>query len=187
VDSNDPLDWIDDAEYVDGEGEYRPAFVVDTDEKAAWALRKYDAALDRMQQAIDLAEAEQERIRIWVEARKQTLGRDVDFFGGLLQRYALDQREQEGRKKVDLPGGVIQTRSTAERLVITDREDFVEWARKYRPDLLKTTYSPSLADINNAVLMDDGVCVAHETGDIVPGVGIEPAKVTATIKTAKEL
>jgi hypothetical protein len=183
MDSNDPLDWIDDAEYIDTEGEYRPAFVVDTDEKAAWALRKYDAAMDRVQQAIDLAEAEQQRINDWVEERKRILSRDADFFGGLLQRYALEQREQFDRKKIDLPSGVVQTRSTSEKFAIIDRDAFVAWAQENRPDLLKVSYAPSMTAVNDALTMVDGGAVDSNTGSIIPGIVVEPGKVTATIKT----
>jgi hypothetical protein len=181
VDLESARDWVDEDDYIDDDGEYKPAFVVDSDEKAAWALRKYHAALDRVTQAEELAAAEMSRIDAWVEDRRRVYGRDMEFFGGLLSRYALEQREQFDRKKIDLPDGVVQTRSTSDRFKVIDKDAFIEWAQKHAPEVLRISYSADMSSLADRFIMaGDGA--VDEDGVIVPGVKVEPGNVSATIK-----
>jgi hypothetical protein len=182
VDLESARDWVDESEYIDDDGEYKPAFVIDTDEKAAWAMRKYTAALDRVTQAEELADAEMRRIDTWLEERRRVYGRDTEFFGALLSNYALDQRATLDRKKIDLPDGVVQTRSVAEKFVVVDKEAFIEWAKENRPDLLKMTYSPDMKVIADRLLSEVTSVMDETSGEIVPGLSTEPGRVSATIK-----
>ena len=175
-------DWVEESEYIADDGEYRPAFVVDSDTKAAWAMRKYHAALDKMARADELAEIEERRIADWITERRRIIGRDVDFFGMLLSNYALDQREQFDRKKVDLPDGVVQTRTVSDRFKVEDKDIFVEWALKNAPELLKVSYAPNMSAVSERCLMAGDGAVEEDTGAVVPGVKVEPGRVSASIK-----
>lgn len=175
-------DWVDESDYIDDDGEYKPAFVIDSDAKATWALRKYSAALNRLSEAEDLATAERQRIDAWLEDRDRVYRRDLDFFGSLLSNYALDQREQTGRKKVDLPDGVVQTRTVSSRFKVTDKDAFLEWAERHFPGLLRVSYAPDMAKVSEHFVASDTDAVDPDTGVIVPGVVVEPDRVTASIK-----
>lgn len=176
------LDWVDESEYVDDDGEYKSAFVVDSDEKAAWALRKYNAAILRISEAEEFASAEMLRIEDWLNGRRSVYGRDVEFFGSLLSHYALSQREQFDRKKVDLPDGVIQTRTINDKFTIEDKDLFVEWARENAPDLLRVSYSPDMSAITERCVMAGSGAVEEKTGSVIPGVTVRPGFVSANIK-----
>lgn len=182
MDLESARDWVDESEYIDDDGDYKPAFVIDTDEKAAWALRKYSAALDRVTQAEELADAEMRRIDAWLEERRRVYGRDTEFFGMLLSNYALDQRAAFDRKKIDLPDGVVQTRSVSRRFKITDKDAFVAWAEKAMPDLLRVSYAADMAKVSEAFVSHDTDAIDPDTGVVVPGVSVEPERVTANIK-----
>ena len=114
-------DWVEESEYIADDGEYRPAFVVDSDTKAAWAMRKYHAALDKMARADELAEIE-------------------------------------------------------------DKDIFVEWALKNAPELLKVSYAPNMSAVSERCLMAGDGAVEEDTGAVVPGVKVEPGRVSASIK-----
>ena len=182
MDLEEARDWVNESEYIDDEGEYKPAFIVDSDEKAAWAMRKYHAALARVTQAEEFADAEIRHIDDWLNHRRSVYGRDVEFFGSLLAAYALDQREAFDRKKVDLPDGVVQTRTINDRFKVEDKDAFVAWALENAPGLLKVSYSPDMSAISEKFLMAGEGAIDEGTGSVVPGVKVEPGRVSANIK-----
>lgn len=182
MDLESAQDWVPADEYIDDAGDYKPAFVVDSDQKAAWALRKYHAALAKTTQAEELAEVEMRRIDAWLENRRHVNSRDIDFFGGLLSRYALEQREAFDRKTIDLPDGLIQTRTVNEKFVVEDRDAFVAWAKENAPELLRTTYGADMSKIGEKCVAADQSVVDQETGMVIPGIRVEPGRVSANIK-----
>lgn len=156
--------------------EYR----IDTPEKAAYAMRKYRRIAQRIEENKRLAQAEHDRIEAWFERVNATLDGEREFFEGHLSAYAMTQRA-EGRKSLDLPDGVIKTRTKAQRLVL-DKSAFTQWALETdRADLLRTTYSPDMDAINERVVVDGGTVILTETGEVMPHAEITPESVGVTI------
>lgn len=177
---NESLDWVDQSEYVDDDGEYSSGFIVDSDEKAAWALRKYKAAVAKNDEAAALAASEITRIERWLDERRRINNRDVDFFAALLQNYALSERRERDRKKIDLPDGVVQTRQSSQRFKLVDKAVFVEWAKENAPSALRVVYTPDMSVVSRVFVMA-GDSAVDDSGVVVPGVGVEHERITATI------
>lgn len=155
-------------------------FTIDTPEKAAWAMRKYRQLAQRAGQNEDLAAAERHRIDAWLERVNQPIHAKGEFYAGHLQAYAITQRA-DGRKSVDLPDGVIKTRETRERVAV-DKSTFVQWALEAeRTDLLRTTYAPDMDVVNDTVVIDGGKVINPDTGEVIPGAEVQPARVSVTI------
>lgn len=155
-------------------------FVIDSPEKAAWAMRKYRRAAQRVEENKRLAEAEHARIDAWLERVNLTLEGEMDFFDGHLHGYAMQQRA-DGRKSVDLPDGVIKTRTKPERVVL-DKSAFVQWALETdNADMLRKSYAPDMDAINDLIVVDGGKAVISATGEVLPHAEITPQTVSVTI------
>jgi hypothetical protein len=143
-------------------------FVVDDDEKAAWAMRKLAESEDEVRRIRRLAEPELVRLQkmlagveAWVEKQTTAVQRDHAFFTSLLERWAVEQRKA-GRKSVSLPYGKVTTRAIAVSVNVSDSKAFVDWAAtEGRLELLNMT--PAKAAIKIAMLTD---------GESLPGVDI---------------
>jgi hypothetical protein len=155
-------------------------FRIDTPEQAAWAMRKYRKFAQRKKENEALAEAERVRVASWLERVNATVETEMEFFAGHLEIYAMKQRLQ-GRKSVDLPDGVIKTRSTAAS-VLVDKSTFVQWAlESKRDDLLRVSYAPDLDAIKTTTVVDGGTVIDVASGEILPGVEPTPERVSVTI------
>jgi len=155
-------------------------YTIDTPEKAAWAMRKYRRIAQRMEENRRLADAEHERIAAWLERVNTTLEGEIDFFDRHLVAYGMQQRA-EGRKSVDLPDGVIKTRSTAENITL-DKSAFVQWALETdNQALLRTSYAPDMSAIKSAAVIDGGKVINADTGEVIPHAEITPSAVSVTI------
>jgi hypothetical protein len=163
------------------EGEVSDELKIDTPEKAAWAMRKYRGLAQRRAQYEALAEAERRRIDEWLERVVEPLEGRLEFYGGHLQAWAMQERSR-GRKSVDLPDGKIATRQSTPTVDV-DKIRFVEWAQEAdRLDLLRASYSPDMAAIKGAVVVNGADVLDPITGEVIPGLQPVPARVTVKIE-----
>lgn len=54
-----------------------------------------------------------------------------------MKAYLLNSMQKLGRKKIDMPKALINTRNNAPSLVVDDEISFISWAQKNNDDLLK--------------------------------------------------
>lgn len=155
-------------------------FRVETPEQAAWAMRKYRRLAQRVQQNEALANAERQRINLWLERVNERIEGEMDFFYRHLEAYAMSQRMQ-GRKSVDLPDGVIKTRAQGASVAV-DKSTFVQWALEAkRDDLLRVSYAPDVDAIKSTTVVDGGRVVDVASGEVLPGVEPTPERVSVSI------
>ncbi len=160
--------------------EVRDDFQIDTPARAAWAMRKYRRLAQRAQENERLAQAERDRIDLWLERVNASLSSDAEFFARHLEAYGMMQRAQ-GRKSVDLPDGVIKTRSQAATVAV-DKSTFVQWALEAkRDDLLRVSYAPDVDAIKSTTVVDGGSVVDVISGEVLPGVQPTPERVSVSI------
>lgn len=157
-------------------------FRVEDDRQATWAMRKARKAAQRIREVDAIAAEEIERIQAWAVKERKRPEQDLNFFSGLLTDYALRVRaEDPKRKSVVTPYGTVQTRSKAIGWEV-DEDTFLAWAKTNRPDLVKTTEKPLLAEAKKALTADENdLLVTTPEGEIVPGITLTPAGLTATV------
>jgi hypothetical protein len=165
---------LDDFVEEDEPGEERSEhFRVDSDELAAWAMRKLRAATVKKTRNAAIASEEIARIQRWLEQANAPAVREIGYFEGLLRDYGVNCRldPADGRKTVSLPGGKITTRPAPVSLKIDD-EAFLPWARVNRQDLIKVKEEASVSAIKEAFSSQLGQTdtFVTEDGEIVPGV-----------------
>lgn len=155
------------------------AFQVDSLDKAAWAMRKYRSLAQQAEANKRLAEAERERIDLWLERTNATLEGRMDYFEGLLTAYALSRRA-EGQKSLSLPDGEVKTRVNPPTFAV-DKAVFLEWAEEQkREDLIRVSLAPDLSAIKKTFVPDGMGAVDPATGEVVPGLQPVPENVSVT-------
>ena len=155
-------------------------FVVDTDQKADWAIRKL--AVIRRKQAENKAIYDAEVIRIteWLSTVNTALDRDALYFEAVLTPYALLQRS-EGRKTVTLPHGTLKTTAGQSHIEFKDESKFIEWAKVNDPALLriKTDVDKSALKV---LITEEGVLISTQ-GEIIPDVQVVPGQTSVKFIT----
>jgi hypothetical protein len=155
-------------------------FRIDTPEKAAWAMRKYRVLAQQKARSEALAAAEHARIDAWLARSNASVEQRMDYFKAHLDVYGMKER-LAGRKSVDLPDGVIKTRTSAPSFEV-DKSVFLEWATEQkRDDLLRVTFAPDMAAIKGSLVADSGQAIDPLSGEVVPGLLAISESVSVTI------
>ena len=138
--SSDVEEWV--GEVATAEPDALPervqAWRIDGTGSAAWAMAhvaRAEAALsDLTAQAVEWYG----RIDEWLVHESAPHRRTLAYFTGQLERFALDQREADPkRKSLTLPNGKVQTTARSAKVIVTDEDAVIEWARKHLPDAVK--------------------------------------------------
>ena len=166
-------------EYME-HSENKPIFSINDKEQAIWALRKI-AIIERVRkEAREAAQAEINRIQDWLADEEKRADQDRAYLDELLEQYHRAVLEDNPKAKtIKLPHGELEIRKQQPEYIKSD--DTVKvWAQENRPELL-VPQEPKLdwATLKKSLqATDDGRAVDTETGEIVPGVGINerPAK-----------
>ncbi len=168
--------------------EVKQAFIVDDDQKAAWAMRKLRSLRAKQKINQELADAEIERMKNWLESVNKTIENDCEYFVGQLTGYAHKVRlnPDDPRKTIVLPHGKVSTRQSGRKWSI-DAEIFLPWARKSAPDLIRIKEEPALSKIketySESVIKNASVLeVVTQDGEIVPGLTIEEGNLTVNVE-----
>lgn len=156
------------------ETEVQESFRVSDDSSASWAMRKLRELRLKMRENDTIAHAELERITGWLHHENSKLAEKAQFFEEHLIDYARRQRQDQERKAISLPYGVVRSRLNPETVIVSDA--FLEWATKEADDLL--TYSPPKPNKTE-------IKKALEAGRIVEGVMVVPGSIAFSIEVAK--
>lgn len=172
----DVMDWDE----PDTGSEDRERFRIESDSQAVWAMRKLAAAKARLHDIALIAESEIARIQHWAEQQSREPMRDTAYFEGILVEYGMAQRV-EGRKTVSTPYGAIKSRTGQPKYTFTDKDEFLAWARVHRPGWVAVKEEPALSVIRSET---EGP-VDAETGEIIPGLSVDPASVSFSVEVEK--
>lgn len=155
-------------------------FVVDTDQKADWAIRKLAAVRKKQTENEAIFNAEVTRITEWLSTVNTALQRDALYFEAVLRPYALTQRT-EGRKSITLPHGTIKTTAGLPKIEFKDESAFIEWAKANDPTLLKVKTDIDKTAVK-ALITEEGVVISTQ-GEIIAGVEVIPAETSVKFVT----
>lgn len=159
------------------------AFRVDNDAKAEWALRKLARIRHRQQANQELADAEIQRVKEWLEDVQHPLTNDAAYFEGILTDYAIVQRQEDDRKTISLPHGKLRSTERKAGVEISDAKALTEWAIENHPDIVETRQTVPKSSLNAISGVLDGEPRDVDTGLRIPGVEAVPGRVTVTIAT----
>lgn len=155
-------------------------FVVDTDQKADWAIRKLAVVRKKQAENQAIHDAEIVRIQEWLSTVNTALERDALYFEAVLTPYALLQRS-EGRKTVTLPHGTIKTTAGQAKVEFKNEAAFIEWAKTNDPSLLRIKTDIDKTAVKS-LITEEGVVISTQ-GEIIPDVEVIPAETSVKFVT----
>jgi len=165
----------------------RETFVVDTDEKANWALRKIKQAQQKQIEANALATEEQDKIEAWYQSEREKAQRDIDYFQGLLAYYALEKREKDPKfKSQKLPNGRIKFVKKQPKYNYDDKAVVEFLKNNNRTDLIRVKEEPSKSDIKKAFVVNEDNLIDPDTGEVVDGITVEYLEDEFKVEVDKE-
>ncbi|ALX50438.1 host-nuclease inhibitor Gam family protein [Lentibacillus amyloliquefaciens] len=162
-------EFLDNQEQTNQEG-----FEITDDQKANWALRKIGQYKDRQSEVNATAEAETEKIEAWANQENDKAQQSIDYFQGLLAKYAMKQRAENPKfKSMKLPNGAIRFRKQQPKFHYSD-DQLIDYLKKSeRDDLIKVKESPDKSAVKKAFTVNEDKLINTETGEAVDGVEIE--------------
>jgi hypothetical protein len=170
---------------TDALDEERPApegFVIDTEEKAAWAVDKIvslRAAAERL-----VAQFERNSTRL-----ERELARLEEFFVPMLKAF-YDAHPPSKGKTLHLATGDLAKKKEAARFSVEDEKAVVEWARKALPADLALLVAERLEAGREAFEIAEAKKLARDhhkkTKEIVPGTAITPESESFHVKSPKD-
>lgn len=149
--------------------EEKEQFVIDTPEKADWALKKLQEIKRQRLEVDKRADKEIKPIEDW---RKKEIGKLSDseiYFTMLLTEYANNNRDKDNKFRFSSPYGKIYTRNSVDWSY--DDEKLIEEYKN--TDVVKSKLTLNKNELKKRVELINGKPVDKETGVVVDGVEIE--------------
>ena len=164
-------------------------FQVTDDSQAAWAMRKLLSLKKKMMENENIAQTEHARMDEWLIRVNGRFESDVAYFEAILTQYARNQRQNEGRKTIDTPYGVVKSRATQSKFKVDDVDEFLQWASINAPQLVNMKAIPNLTALKEFASAEEtqtlGAVAMTIDGEIIPGVSVDPANINFTVEVAK--
>lgn len=174
-------------QWADSEIEPADGWYVTDVHSAEFAARVLVSNREVIDAARAQAQAWHAQIDEWFEEETRLAQMAVAFAEHKLDLYARHHRKVTAQATLTLPSAKIRTRNVPGATVVVDMEAFVAWALVNRPGALRVKHEP-IADVVAKFQCvaqgskDDVKMVAiDDEGEIVPGLGWRPDRVTVTL------
>lgn len=146
------------------------SFVVDSKERAVWAMRIIAEHTKAIDENNDIANKEIMRIEGWREAANKPHQDSIKYFTELLEGYHRKLYEEtDGKTKtVKLPHGELKIR-VQEPTFTRDNEGLINFCKDNGLDFVEITESLVWSNLKKAIdITDDGTVYLTETGEPLP-------------------
>jgi phage host-nuclease inhibitor protein Gam len=174
---------------IDGEvAEQAPAPSITNDDEALWAMRRLAQAQRRIEAVKAQAQVEIDRINRWVENNTISQARTVERVERLLGDYLMAVREDEndGRKKLDFPDGVVSSRMTPSKVAVDDAEAFLAWAEANgHNDWVRVKREADVSTIKKVVDYNGNEVIDPISGSVIEGLSHTEGGISITVKVAE--
>jgi len=148
------------------------SFVVDSDSKANWALRKIAEHQANIANIRAFVASEIERLEDYENAMTDPEQSNIDWLEQLLRPYAAKQLEGQKTKTYKLPCGKCSFKK--DTVTITrDENALLAFCKANAPDYVKVKESVDWAGYKKQCTIDDGKMITPD-GEIVAGVTVQP-------------
>ncbi len=152
---------------------------IENDLIADWAIEKikrFRAELERKRQ---LAEEKKRQIDMWYKSEQKKIERDIKFFEQKLYEYYMSLDPKQLRKgkvqtKYELMSGTLKLKKQNPDIE-REKETLLAWLKENGlTEYIKIVKEPDWAKLREKVKITDDKAVYPETGEIIPGIKVNP-------------
>lgn len=162
-------EFLDQQEQVENE-----AFEIKDDQQANWALRKIKQYKEQQKENIALAEAEISKIEEWLQAANGEAQGSIDYFQGLLAKYAMKKREEEPDfKSMKLPNGAIRFKKQQPKWKYDEKKLVESLKQAGHDELIRVKEEPNKTAVKKMFVVNDGKVIDPATGEVIEGAEVE--------------
>lgn len=159
-------------EYLLGETEEKPEFLIDNDRKADWAVEKVMEAIAERDRLVAIAdqrikELQEQKIAIAAKADRSTQYLTEKLYAYFLTVEPSSVTKTQTSYKL-LSGKLVQKKQQPE--YVRDEAAMLAWAREIAPSYIKVTESVAWGELKKATAVNGETVVLAETGEVIPGV-----------------
>lgn len=176
---------LQEIENVELNDETKDRFKIENLDQLNWAFRKINALQGELKEKQQLADAEMQRIKEWLASESKPITDSIEFFEFLIQEYHQEQLKNNPKAKtLSTPYGKSKSRTSKAQPKLADKDAALKFVKEnnltnfIKEDLKWADFKKSL----NVGMIDDHPMVIDENGQPVPGVEIEPPKITFKVE-----
>jgi phage host-nuclease inhibitor protein Gam len=157
--------------YVINEG-----FIVDSDQKCEWCIKKIKAAEDEYVRLMELVQAERKELDLKAEELSKHLESETGYLKGLLFKYfeTVEKKETKTQQSYKLLSGSLVLRKPSVKIVKPDETKLVEFleANGYEK-FVQTKKSAAWGEFKKEVEIKDGQVILDDTGEVLDWIDTE--------------
>ncbi|GGN66348.1 host-nuclease inhibitor Gam family protein [Oceanobacillus indicireducens] len=162
-------EFLDQEEQVEQE-----AFEIKDDQAANWALRKIKQLKEQQEENTALAEAEISKIEAWLQSVNGEAQGSIDYFQGLLAKYAMSKRESDPKfKSKKLPNGAVRFKKQQPKWHYDDKKLVESLKESGETDLIRIKEEPNKTALKKLFVVQEGKVINPGTGEVIEGVTVE--------------
>lgn len=165
--------------------EVNETFVVDSDGKAEYCLKKIKKAQAEHDRLVELAMGEINELENKIEELDKHLENETGYFKTLLYRYfeTVEKKETKTQQSYKLLSGSLVFKKPAVKIVKPDDDVLVKYLEASQPELVKTVKCPAWGDLKkNLTINEDGTVTDMSTGEVLDFVSTEETEGSFDIK-----
>lgn len=149
-------------------------FIVDSLEKANWALRKLSTYNKVQAEKIALADAEKKRIQTWLDKELSKDKMTIAFFEGVLMQYYANQKAVDDKFKLSTPYGKVTSRKQADVWEYEDTKLVEELKKAGLSNCIKIVVAEKIIvdDMKKALTVTKTGQVVTSDGVVVEGIKV---------------
>lgn len=150
------------------------SFIIDTDEKAEWSIKKIAEERAEAQRIISVCQDAIRRYSDTIKKTEDALESKTGYLTFQLQRYmdTVKAKETKTQKTYKLPSGTLKVKYQApEYKRDEDKLTAFLMENKYT-DYIQTVFKPKWADLKKNVVTKDGKAIIADTGEVIEGVEV---------------
>ena len=149
-------------------------FVIDTDEKAEWSIKKIAAERAETQRIISVCQDAINRYQDMILKAETDLENRTSYLTHQLQLYmnSVKAKESKTQKIYKLPSGTLKVKYQAPEFKRDDEKLTAYLMQNNYTDYIETKFKPKWAELKKNVVVQDGKAIIEDTGDVIEGVAV---------------
>lgn len=148
-------------------------FVIDSEEKADWALRKIKEAENKIEEIEEFAEHQIRQIENWKAKQTGKHHESIDYFQSLLAEYLNNKRKEDPEiKSITLPTGNVGFRKRQPKWIYNDEVLLESLESENMNDLIRVKKEINKKTIRKEFKVVNGNVINPETGQVIEGIQV---------------